>query len=133
MVFLLYSTHGEAFALAILDLYCAGMEEKRGSATPNKKKLSLCRPEWKKQAIEQNLPTIRNKAAYTWLLENYATYTRYISRHTDILASDKKNRRANEERDSKEREGEKEENSGNEGKVTDSEGKNKAERSEEPI
>ena len=50
--------------------------------------MSLCRAEWKKEAIASNLPTLRSKAAYYWLLENNPTYTRYISRHNEILASE---------------------------------------------
>ena len=92
MVSLLDLTHDEAFALAIVNLYCDNREEKKGKAIPNKKKMSLCRAEWKKQAIHPNLPTARSKAAYTWLLENNPTYARYISRHTEILASERKHR-----------------------------------------
>ena len=55
--------------------------------------MSLCRAEWKKQAIASNLPTPRSKAAYAWLLENNPTYARYISRHTEILLpSERKHR-----------------------------------------
>ena len=57
MVSLLDSTHDEAYALAIVSLYCDSKEisskdgKNVGNAIPNKKKLSLCRAEWKKQAI----------------------------------------------------------------------------------
>ena len=54
--------------------------------------MSLCRAEWKKEAIEPNLPNARCKAAYRWVLENNPTYARYLSRHKDILASEAKNR-----------------------------------------
>ena len=54
--------------------------------------MSLCRAEWKKAAIYPNLPSVRSKAAYVWLLANTPTYARYISRHTEILASEAKNR-----------------------------------------
>ena len=93
MVSLLDLTHDEAYALAIVNLYCDSKEVNakgdtmKGNAIPNKKKLGLCRAEWKKKAIEPNLPTLRSKAAYDWLLENNPTYARYISRHTEILAS----------------------------------------------
>ena len=76
MVSLLDLTHGEAYALAIVNLYCDSKEisskdgKNVGNAIPNKKKLSLCRAELKKEAIAANLPTPRSKAAYTWLLEN---------------------------------------------------------------
>ena len=82
MVSLLDLTHDEAYALAIVNLYCDSVEinSKDGKtvshAIPNKKKLSLCRAEWKKEAIESNLPTRRSKAAYYWLLENNPTYAR---------------------------------------------------------
>jgi len=92
MVSLLNLTHDEAYALAIVNLYCDHRKEQKGKAIPNHKKTSLCRAEWKKAAVEPNLPTARSKAAYTWLLENNPTYARYISRHNEILASDAKNR-----------------------------------------
>ena len=98
MVSLLDLTHDEAYVLAIVNLYCDSMEinSKDGKtvshAIPNKKKLSLCRAEWKKTAIASNLPTLRSKAAYAWLLVNNPTYARYISRHNEILASEAKNR-----------------------------------------
>ena len=72
MVSLLDLTHDEAFALAIVNLYCYSKEinskdgKNAGHAIPNKKKLSLCRAEWKKQAIASNLPTARSKAADAW-------------------------------------------------------------------
>ena len=55
MVSLLDLTHDEAFALAIVNLYCDSREinskdgKDVGNAIPNKKKLSLCRAEWKKK------------------------------------------------------------------------------------
>ena len=61
-------------------------------AIPNKQKTSLCRGEWKKEAIEPNPPTTRSKAAYTWLVDNHPTYARYISRHNEVLVSEPKNR-----------------------------------------
>ena len=70
MVSLLDLTHDEAYALAIVNLYCDSREintnggKNVGDAIPNKKKMSLCRAEWKKQAIAANLPTPRSKAAY---------------------------------------------------------------------
>ena len=72
MVSLLDLTHDEAYALAIVSLYCDSKEisskdgKNVGNAIPNKKKQSLCRAEWKKQAIASNLPTLRSKAAYYW-------------------------------------------------------------------
>ena len=69
MVSLIDLTHDEAYALAIVNLYCDSKEisskdgKNVGNAIPNKKKLSLCRAEWKKKAIASNLPTLRNKAA----------------------------------------------------------------------
>ena len=98
MVSLLDLTHDKAFALAIVNLYCDHKEisskdgKNVGNVIPNKKKLSLCRAEWEKQAIAYNLPTPRSKAAYVWLLANNPTYARYISRHNEILASEEKNR-----------------------------------------
>ena len=92
MVSLLNLTHDEAYALAIVKLYCDHRKEQKGKAIPNHKKTSLCRAEWKKAVVQPDLPTPRSKAAYTWLLENNPTYARYISRHTEILASDAKNR-----------------------------------------
>ena len=90
MVSLINLTHDEAYALAIVNLYCDHKKEQKGKAIPNYKKTSLCRAEWKKAAVEPNLRTERSKAAYTWLLENNPTYARYISRHNEILASDEK-------------------------------------------
>ena len=81
-----------AYALAIVNLYCTSKEDKRGNAISNMKKMSLCRAEWKKEAIEANLPNARSRAAYTWLLENNPTYARYIQSHTLVLASEEKNR-----------------------------------------
>ena len=91
-------TNSNARALAIVSLYCDSKEisskdgKNVGNAIPNNKKLSLCRAEWKKQAIASNLLTARSKAAYAWLVVNNPTYARYISRHTEILASEAKNR-----------------------------------------
>ena len=91
-VSLLDLTKEEARALAIVNLYCDVKKEKRGKAIPNHKKMSLCRAEWRKEPVEANLPTPRSRAAYRWLLENNPTYARYIERHTNVLASDHKNR-----------------------------------------
>ena len=91
MVSLLDLTRDEAYALAIVNLYCDSRGEKKGKDIPNKKKTSLCRAEWKKAAMFANLPTVRSRAAYTWLVDNNPTYARYISQHTEILASEKKN------------------------------------------
>ena len=66
--------------MVIVNLYCDSVEIKSkdgktvSHATTNKKKLSLCRAEWKKEAVEPNLPTIRSKAAYAWLMVNNPTY-----------------------------------------------------------
>ena len=50
-------------------------------------------PCWvEEKAISSNLPTLRSKAAYAWLLVNNKTCARYISRHNEILASEEKNR-----------------------------------------
>ena len=42
MVSLSDLTHDEAYALAIVNLYCDSTEERKGKAIPNKKKTSLC-------------------------------------------------------------------------------------------
>ena len=55
----------EAYALAIINLYCDTKNDQRGQAIANMNKMNLRRAaEWKKQGIEANLPTARNKAAY---------------------------------------------------------------------
>ena len=92
MVSLVDLPRDEAYVLAIVNLQCDHREEKKGKAIPKHKKTSLSRAEWKKAVIEPNLPTIRSKVAYIWLLENNPTYARYISRRNEILVSDKKNR-----------------------------------------
>ena len=51
MVSLLDLTHDEAYALAIVKLYCDHRKEQKGKAIPNHKKTSLCRPEWKKERL----------------------------------------------------------------------------------
>ena len=89
---LLDLTKAEARALAIVNLYCDVKKDVHGKAIPNNKKMSLCRAEWKEEAVEANLPTARSRAAYRWLLENNTTYARYIERHTLVLASDLNNR-----------------------------------------
>ena len=76
--------------MSIVNLYCTTELEERGKAIRNHKKMSMRRAEWKKEAIEANLPTARRKAAYRWLLENKPTYARYIGRHTTVLACDYK-------------------------------------------
>ena len=91
MASMLDLTREEAFALSIVNLYCDYREEKKGKAIPNKKKMSLCRAEWKKEPIYLHLPNARSKAAYTWLLANNPTYARYLSRHNEILAGEGKN------------------------------------------
>ena len=44
----------EAYALSMVNPYCTSKEDKRGNAISNMKKMSLCRAEWKKVAIEAN-------------------------------------------------------------------------------
>ena len=92
MVSLLDCSKDEPHALSIVNLYCTTKREEHSNAIPNMQNMSSCRAEWKKLAIEANLPTARCKAAYSWLLENNPTYAPYIERHIKVLASVYKNR-----------------------------------------
>jgi len=80
---MLYLTKEEAEALAIITLHCDYKQQKgqKGTApVANIKKLSVIRAEWKRDPIEQHLPTDRAKAAYQWLHDKNERYRYYVNK-----------------------------------------------------